>query len=239
MPARWYNACSIDSVSKGERRAAYASLCVLALAFGWTEASVVVYLREIDVQMVAREGTRGIAGLQVSLVALPAQLVAVEVAREAATMFLLGAVGWLAGRRLADRVGAFLLTFGIWDLTYYAVLRLILGWPDSLRSWDILFLIPLPWVAPVWAPGSIAAFFVAAGSYLFWSSERARRYRWQDAGVLAASVLITIASFLVEWRAAVDQRVPERFPAWLFATGVILGAGWFVRVERRGRGRGG
>ena len=27
---------------------------------------------------------------------------------------------------------AFLLMFGVWDLTYYAVLRLVIGWPDRL-----------------------------------------------------------------------------------------------------------
>jgi hypothetical protein len=152
--------------------------------------------------------------------------------REACTILLLGAVAWLAGRRPAGRAGAFLLAFGIWDLTYYAALKLVSGWPDSLSAWDILFLIPLPWVAPVWAPVTVATLFVAAGSYLFWTSERERRYRWPDIGVLVASVLLTIAAFLVESRAAIDHRVPEQFPVWLFGTGVVLGTVWFLRVER-------
>jgi hypothetical protein len=215
-----------------ERRAAYASLWVLALAFGWIEASVVVYLREIYVREVSLQGPNYWAGLQVTLVSLPGHLVVVEMVREACTLLLLGAVAWLAGRRPADRAGAFLLSFGIWDLTYYAALKLIVGWPDSLSAWDILFLIPLPWVAPMWAPATIATFFVAAGSYLFWTSERERRYRWPDIGVLVASVLLTIAAFLVESRAAIDHRVPEAFPVWLFGAGVVLGAVWFIRVER-------
>ena len=100
-----------------ERRSAYASLWVLALAFGWIEASVVVYLREIYVREVSLQGSTSFTGLQVSLVSLPSHLVAVEMAREACTILLLGAVAWLAGRRPADRAGAFLLSFGIWDLT--------------------------------------------------------------------------------------------------------------------------
>ena len=215
-----------------ERRAAYASLWLVALAFGWIEASVVVYLRETFVREVSLHAPNYQAGLQVTLVSLPSHLVATEMVREACTILLLGAVAWLAGRRPADRAGAFLLSFGIWDLTYYAALKLIVGWPDSLSAWDILFLIPLPWVAPVWAPATIATLFVAAGSYLFWTPERERGYRWPDIGVLVASVLLTMATFLVESRAAIDHRVPEHFPVWLFGAGVVLGTAWFIRVER-------
>lgn len=96
-----------------ERRAAFASLWVLALAFGWIEASVVVYLREIHAREVSLHGTTYFAGLPVSLVSLPNDLVAVEMAREVCAILLLGAVAWLAGRRSADRAGAFLLSFGI------------------------------------------------------------------------------------------------------------------------------
>jgi hypothetical protein len=217
-------------MGKQERRAAYASLWVLALAFGWIEASVVVYLREASLQ-----AATDVADFQVFQglpASLPPHLVAMEMAREACTILLLWAVAWLAGRRSADRAGAFLLSFGIWDLTYYATLKLVTEWPDSLRAWDILFLIPLPWVGPVWAPVAVSAVFVVAGSHLFWTSDRERRYRWPDVGVLLASVLLTIAAFLFDWRAAADHRLPERFPVWLFWAGVLVGIAWFVRVER-------
>ena len=214
-----------------ERRAAYAGLWAFALAFGWIEASVVVYLREIYAREAAG-ATDYFPGLQVTLVSLPGRLVALEMAREACTILLLGAVAWLAGRRLAARAGASLLAFGIWDMTYYAALKLVLDWPDSPGAWDILFLIPLPWVAPVWAPVTVAALFVAAGSYLFWTAERERRYRPPDIGMFVVAVLLTIGAFLVESGAAIDRRVPDRFPGWLFWAGVLLGTAWFVRLER-------
>ena len=216
-----------------ERRAAYAGLWLLALAFGGIEASVVVYLREIDVREVALHATGYVPNLQLTPVSLPGALVALEMAREACTIVLLGAVGWLAGRRSADRIGAFLLSFGIWDVTYYAVLRLVSGWPDSISAWDILFLIPSPWVAPVWAPVIIATLFVLGGSYLFWTAERERRYRWADVGALFASACLTIAASLVGSHAVIDHRVPEHFPLWLFWMGVALGIAWFVGLERR------
>jgi len=221
-----------------QRRPAYASLWILALAFGWIEASVVVYLREIYLREASLQGANYYTSFQLSLVSLSGHLVAVEMVREACTLLVLGAVAWLAGHRYADRVGAFLLAFGIWDLTYYAGLKLALGWPDSLSTWDILFLIPLPWVAPVWAPATIAAVFVVAGSYLFWTPERQRLYRPADIAILVAAVCLTIAAFLTEWRAVADQRLPEPFPVWLYWAGVVVGTIWFARVERRAVKRG-
>jgi hypothetical protein len=216
------------------RRAAYAGLWIFALAFGWIEASVVVYLRDIYAREAALQGAGVFEGLQVSMVSLPARLTLLEMAREASTLFLLGAVAWLAGRRARDRIGAFLMAFGVWDLTYYGGLKLLVGWPDSLSTWDILFLIPRPWVAPVWAPAAVAAIFTAAGSYLFWTPERPRLYRWLDAGVLTAAVLGTIAAFLFQSGAALERRAPEYFPLWLFWASVALGTAWFLKIERRG-----
>lgn len=217
------------------RRYTYTSLWILALAYGFLEAAVVVYLREIYAREVsmARDAA-SFAALQVTLVSLPNRLVTLEMAREVCTILILGAVAWLAGRRIADRIGAFLLAFGVWDLTYYGTLQLVLRWPDSLNAWDILFLIPLPWVAPVWAPVIVAFLFVVAGSYLFWTADRDRQYGWLDVVVLAASVLLTLAAFLGESAAVIDHRMPEQFPVGLFWTGVGLGLGWFVHAERRG-----
>jgi hypothetical protein len=225
-------AWKVDMASQ-ERRAAYASLWVLALAFGWIEASTVLYLREIFAREASFHAFNYLPDLQVTLMSIPGPLVALEVAREACTLVLLAAVGWLSGSRFADRVGAFLVSFGIWDLSYYGVLRLVSGWPGSINTWDILFLIPSPWVAPIWAPVTVATLFVLAGSYLFWTSDRERQYRRADIGILASSVFLTIAAFLVDTRAAMDHRVPEHFPIWLFWSGVGLGMAWFIRVERR------
>jgi hypothetical protein len=210
----------------------YLSLWVLALAFGWIEASVVVYLREIGMRESAMPHG-SLANVPVTLAWLPGPLVSMEVAREACTLILLAAAAWLAGRRLADRLGAFLVLFGIWDLTYYVVLWLVIGWPPSLRTWDILFLIPVPWAAPVWAPATVAALFVLGGSYLFQTPDRRRRYRWTDAGILLASVCLILGAFLARWRLVMDERPLRGFPIWVFWSGVALGAAWFARVERR------
>jgi hypothetical protein len=51
----------------------------------------------------------------------------------------------------------------LWDIFYYVGLKTLLGWPPSLFTWDVLFLIPVPWSAPVLAPVAAAAYFVAVG----------------------------------------------------------------------------
>lgn len=213
-------------MTHGGKWTGYLSLWLLALAFGWIEATVVVYLR-----LISASGTASAADLP--LVFMPSNLVTVEQVREACTLLVLGAVAWLAGRRPADRLGAFLLVFGLWDLTYYAVLRLLIGWPEGLATWDILFLIPVPWVAPVWAPATVAGLFVAAGSHLFWTAQRRRRYRGTEIAVLLASPLMILAAFLTEWKAVAGHRMPEGFPVPLFVAGVLLGLFGFLRAERR------
>jgi hypothetical protein len=85
----------------------------------------------------------------------------------------------------------------------------------------------------VWAPITVATLLVVAGSYLYWTADLVRRYRWTDAGVLVTSACLTVTAFLVGSSAVIDHGVPEHFPVWLFWAGVVLGAVWFVGVERR------
>jgi hypothetical protein len=127
---------------------------VFAVAMGYLEAAVVYYLRT----MVDRiEPYQPNPLPDIPALALP------ELGRELATMIMLLTVGWLAGRTARGRFGFALLTFGIWDIAYYLFLIPLTGWPHSIADWDILFLIPLPWWGPVWAPTSIAVLMIAFG----------------------------------------------------------------------------
>ena len=208
-----------------DRRSSYAALCTFATAFGWTEASTVVYLRALTPQPPA------LAAVQLPEVFLTSFLPG-ELVREACTMALLVSASWLAARRRRDFVGAFLLTFGLWDLVYYAALRLLVGWPETLSSPDILFLIPVPWIGPVWAPMTVATVFVAAGTFLFLTPERKVRYSVGDAAILLTSATAIVASFFVSWQAATAQQyAPDAFRPWLYWAGLLAGAAWFIRVD--------
>ena len=211
-----------------DQRASYITLWVFALAFGWIEAATVVYLRATS-PPVAGFAT----GVQFPLALAPVRLMSSEMVREACTMLVLAAVAWLGARRPPDRIGAFLLAFGVWDLAYYAALKLISGWPQALTNWDILFLIPLPWVAPVWAPATVALIFIAAGSYLFWTAAKPRAYTSRDLTILFASGAAIVASFLFEWRAVFANEVPRSFQQTIYWAALAVGTLWFVHVERR------
>jgi hypothetical protein len=65
---------------------------------------------------------------------------------------MLLAIGILTGKTNLQRFLYFLFIFAIWDIIYYVALKLFLNWPASFFTWDILFLIPIPWIGPVIAP---------------------------------------------------------------------------------------
>ena len=128
---------------------------VFGIAMGFLEAAVVVYLR----------AALGIVPSNVSAhdPATLGTFEAIEVARELATLVMIGAIGWLAGRTRLERLAWAAVVFGTWDIVYYLGLRVAIGWPPSLETWDVLFLVPVPWVGPVWAPIVVSAALIAFG----------------------------------------------------------------------------
>jgi hypothetical protein len=146
------------------------TLALFGASFGYVEAVVVVYLRAAagitghDSGAIFQLQHAPATYLQVtsSLAQFPRSLRTIEAFREAATMVMLASVALLAGARARERWGAFLWAFAAWDLTYYAGLWTILRWPASLQDIDVLFLIPVPWVAQVWYPVLVSALTLLA-----------------------------------------------------------------------------
>src|SRR6267143_335497 len=92
----------------------------------------------------------------------PKSLLTLEVLREAATILMLLSVALLTSANIRARAAVFLWTFAIWDIVYYAALRATVRWPLSLKEPDVLFLIPAPWLSPVWFPILVSALAIAA-----------------------------------------------------------------------------
>lgn len=89
---------------------------------------------------------------------------------EAATLVMSASVALLTGANLKQRIAYFFLAFGIWDIFYYVFLRLTIGWPQTLVDLDIFFLLPFPWVGPVFVPVAVSTFLIF-GSLWFVSKE--------------------------------------------------------------------
>jgi hypothetical protein len=194
-------------------------LSLFSLAFGYIEAAVVVYLRELYYP----------GGFHFPLAPIPARLLLTEVIREAATLLLLLSAAFLAVRTALRRFAVFAFCFGGWDLVYYLVLKLHLGWPATLLDWDILFLIPLPWIGPVLAPVLVSiALMAVAVVLLALPLDQPSPIRPVDWLVEIVAGLIIILSFLWNFPAIWSQAAPSCYPWWLFAIGYTVGLGWFV-----------
>jgi hypothetical protein len=136
-------------------RTKWGVVVIYATAMAWVESAVVVYLRTLIDRIEPYQKTP-----------LPhlSDFGSTELVREAATLIMLAAIGFLAGNTTRKRIGYSLIAFGIWDIFYYVFLKVICGWPRSLLDWDILFLIPLPWWGPVLAPVLIAFLMIVWGT---------------------------------------------------------------------------
>jgi hypothetical protein len=113
---------------------------------------------------------------------------AMEVWREAATVIMLATVGWLAGRRGAERLAHSLFAIALWDIAYYIWLKAPIGWPQTLLDWDILFLIPIRWWGPVAAPVLIALPICADGTLALLRISRGRGLPFTPARVAAVAL---------------------------------------------------
>jgi hypothetical protein len=202
-------------------------LMIFAVAMAYVESAVVVYLRAIYYPQ----------GFAFPLVLMPPDMVAIEIGRETATLVMLLGVAMLAAAARWDRVAVFCVAFGVWDIAYYVWLWVFLRWPPSLLTWDVLFLIPVPWVGPVVAPVIVSVVMIAGGLILLRAGSRAGG---QAGGfplplqvlVLAGGVLV-LGAFMLDFQVVVRGMEPAPFRWGLFGTGVGLAVVALVLALRR------
>ena len=216
-----------------------AALLLFGISFGYLEAAVVVYLRAIYDPIRASIHPGRLAGELFPLIS-PRQLeaagpenarrLAIEIGREAATIIMLAAFGLAAGRNFNQRMAAFAIVFGLWDISFYAFLKLMIGWPQSLFTWDILFLIPLPWVGPVIAPVIVSLTLIVCG---FFSLQRgglpAKPWQWLT---MMAGGLVVILAFVWDFRNTTAGGLPKPFNWPLFLAGEAIALAGFIAAAR-------
>lgn len=196
------------------------AVCIYAAAMGILEAIVVVYLRRLYYP----------AGFSFPLVPMEPAILRAEVIREAMTLVMLSAVAWIAAEHAWQRLLAFVMAFGVWDVLYYVGLKIFLDWPASWFTPDILFLIPKVWIGPVIAPVLVSLAWIAGALLLYripYAALRMGRRIWAASIVSAALIL---ASFLISGPASAP-----RFPWALFAAGYAIGAGALAVLVARSR----
>lgn len=125
-------------------------LALFGLAMAHFEGVVVVYLRKA-LGILDSESNKE------SVEKFPKRYLYIEMTREAATIIMLVAISLLVGETWIEKGVFFLWTFAFWDLFYYVSLYILIKWPPTLKTIDVLFLIPKPWIAPVWFPIGISS----------------------------------------------------------------------------------
>ena len=217
---------------------------LFAVAFGYVEAAVVVYLRVIYDPVRASLNPDQPPGSLLPLITLdqlrkadPAHVrtLRIELGRELATMITLVAVASLAVRRRGEWIAMFMISFGVWDIAYYAGLKAMIDFPASLLTWDILFLLPVPWLGPVLAPVIVSLSMIGVGLMLlvragYGRPLRATRVHW---GVIAAGGFIIILSFCWDYLRTAAGELPGPFNWYIFATGEGIGLAAFAHSWRR------
>ncbi|HEX2976940.1 MAG TPA: hypothetical protein VHO68_13465 [Bacteroidales bacterium] len=135
-------------------------LAVFGLAMAHFEGVVVVYLRKA-LGMLDSESNKESVGK------IPPRFLKIEMTREAATIIMLVMIAILTGETWIERGILFLWTFAFWDLFYYVSLYILIKWPPTLRTIDVLFLIPVPWIAPVWFPIGVSSVTIISIAVLY------------------------------------------------------------------------
>jgi len=135
-------------------------LAIFGIAMAHFEGVVVVYLRKA-LGMLDSDSN------QESLKSFPKRYLHIEMTREAATIIMLVVIALLTGSTWLEKGIFFLWTFAFWDLFYYASLYKLIKWPQNLKTIDVLFLIPIPWIAPVWFPIGVSSLTIIAIALLY------------------------------------------------------------------------
>ena len=220
-------------------------ITTFAIAMGFLESAVVVYLREILYP----------DGFAFPLSPIPLPLARTEVLRELATVIMLLTIGILAAKRFSTGFAWFIYSFAIWDIFYYIFLKLLLDWPESLLTWDVLFLIPTTWTGPVLSPLLVSLTMILLAMVILGLAERGKETRipgkiW--AGLIFGSIIL-IWGFIYDYsqhmlthfsltemyqfhnpevQEVAMRYIPARFPWWIFWIGEISILGtiiWYWR----------
>lgn len=206
---------------------------IFAISMGFFESAVVVYLRTI-----AYPG-----GFSFPLQPLSTDLATTEFLRELFSLIMLFSVAYMLGKRAIDRFGWFIYNFAIWDIFYYIFLYLLIGWPGSIATMDLLFMIPVVWAGPVWAPVllSLLMIFLAVPIIIFSQRIRYMRFRFKEFLFLSLGSVLCFLSFTLDsfrFNGNINKFEPGPFNWIVFGIGaltIFIGILMFIFHNKKSR----
>ncbi len=208
---------------------------LFSIAMGYLETAVVVYIRELIYP----------EGFKFPLKPIEAHLVFTEVFREAATLIMLIGIGIFAGRKPTERFAYFILSFAIWDIFYYIFLKVLINWPESILTWDVLFLIPVTWTGPVITPIIVASLMIVLALFIIYFTDKQGKTHilGREWILLIGGSLIVIVAFCWDYSNFILKEysfseiftvplktlfdlsleyIPESFNWWLYLVGLFV-----------------
>jgi len=219
-------------------------LTIFSIAMAFLENAIVIYLRELYYP----------GGFDFPLAPMEPDIALTEIIREAATMIILICVGIIAGRNFSEKFAYFIYCFAIWDIFYYVFLKLLLNWPDSFMTWDLLFLIPVTWAGPVITPIILSLTMILLAVLVVFFNEKTGNVRISQIEwlILIFGSLVVILSFTWDYSKFILQHysiieifsassreglfdlafqyIPRSFNWWLYGLGeliILFGIGVF------------
>ena len=193
-------------------------LFLFGTAFGYIEGAAAHYLRMHYYP----------EGFTFHLKAIENHVLIIEMGREISTLIVIFVIAWFSASYWNRRLFNFLMIFGIWDIVYYLALFLFEAWPESVFNWDILFLVPVPWFAPVIAPVTISLLWIATNIVLYIV------YSNSSIKIGVPAIIIFILSILLWQITFVCYRsythFPEQYNWFLFITGCFFWSAGTVKI---------
>ena len=199
---------------------------VFGVAFGYIEAAVVVYLRQIF-HPNGFMFPMTVFGIE----AISRRILLTEIGREAATIVLIFTGAWLFGHNRQQRIAYFMIIFAVWDIFYYVWLKALLDWPASIMEWDILFLIPCTWASPVLYPVLISVLLIIFAIVILYRSSCGRLIKATPLDWLAfsASGIIMVVSFCIAGLHSTEKDYASYFYWPLFIAGYLFTIAIFLK----------
>ncbi len=202
------------------------AVIIFSIAFAYIDAAVVVYLRTIFFPngFIFPLTEFGVGPLWQKL--LP-----IEAGREIAMSVVILTAACLLSRQPQQRFAYFVLIFAGWDIFYYVWLKILTGWPVSIMDWDILFLMPAVWAAPVLAPLLVSTAMIVCAAVILYRCSVGRPLQAALPDLLGAVIagFVMVLSFCIAGQHISEADYRSHFYWPVFALGCVSAIVLFLK----------